>query len=239
MGIAYNTSIVRDGLVLHLDAANVKSYPGSGTTWNDLSGNGNNGTLVNGVGYTTDTNGSLVFDGVDDNVPFGNILEMGTNSFSLNAWVKSTSTSAGNGNGIIYKRGTGSSVSPGYRLNMPNGGFNLFIADGTTYNSLSSTLTSYNDGRWHNVVGVVNRQTSKMLLYVDNALSNQMNITFSTSIDSGSIIQLAVGALRLTSSSAVYHPFAGNISNVQIYNRALSDQEIQQNFNALRGRYGI
>ena len=48
MGIAYNTSIVRDGLVLHLDAANKKSYPGSGTVWSDLSGNDRNGTLLNG-----------------------------------------------------------------------------------------------------------------------------------------------------------------------------------------------
>ena len=59
-------SIIDDGLVLYLDAANTKSYPGSGTTWTDLSGNGNNGTLENGVGYNSGNGGSLVFDGVDD-----------------------------------------------------------------------------------------------------------------------------------------------------------------------------
>ena len=238
MGIAYNTNIVRDGLVLYLDAANIKSYSGTGAVWNDLSGNGRNGSLVNGASYNASNSGSIVFDGVDDNVPFGTILDMGTNSFSLYAWVKSTSTSVGNNNGIIYKRGTGASASPGYRLNMPNGTFNLFIADGTTFNSLNSTLTTYNDGNWHNVVGVVNRQTNKMLMYVDGRLSNQMDITFSTSINSEATVQLTVGALRL-SGPAVYHPFLGNISCVKIYNRALSEQEVQQNFNALRGRYNV
>ena len=63
MGTSYNPHIVSDGLVLCLDAANPRSYPGSGTSWYDLSGNGNNGTLVNGVGYSSDNAGSLVFDG--------------------------------------------------------------------------------------------------------------------------------------------------------------------------------
>jgi hypothetical protein len=63
MSLGHGASIVRDGLVLYLDATNPKSYPGSGTTWKDLSGNGNNGTLVNGVGYTDANKGSLVFDG--------------------------------------------------------------------------------------------------------------------------------------------------------------------------------
>jgi hypothetical protein len=66
MALSHSPSIVTDGLVLCLDAGNPKSYPGSGTTWTDLSGNGNNGTLVNGVGYSGDNLGSLSFDGVND-----------------------------------------------------------------------------------------------------------------------------------------------------------------------------
>ena len=66
MALSHSPSIVTNGLVLCLDAANSKSYPGSGTTWTDLSGRGNNGTLVNGVGYNSGNLGSLVFDGVDD-----------------------------------------------------------------------------------------------------------------------------------------------------------------------------
>jgi len=66
MGITYNTSIVRNGLVLHLDAANRKSYPGTGTTWTDLSGLNNNGTLTNGVSYQSVNQGAFNFDGIDD-----------------------------------------------------------------------------------------------------------------------------------------------------------------------------
>ena len=71
MALSHSPSIVTDGLVLCLDAGNPKSYPGSGTTWTDLSGNGNNGTLVNGVGYDSDNGGSLSFDGVNDYVTLG------------------------------------------------------------------------------------------------------------------------------------------------------------------------
>lgn len=66
MGAYSGPNITTEGLVLHLDAANLNSYTGTGTTWFDLSGNGNDGTLVNGVGYFEDNQGSMVFDGVDD-----------------------------------------------------------------------------------------------------------------------------------------------------------------------------
>jgi len=73
MGAAAGPDIVEDGLVLCLDAANPKSYPGSGNTWTDLRGNGNDGTLVNGVGYDSANNGSMVFDGVDDSIQSSNL----------------------------------------------------------------------------------------------------------------------------------------------------------------------
>ena len=63
--------IITDGLVIALDAANTKSYPGSGTTWSDLSGNSNNGTLTNGPTFNSRNGGSIVFDGVDDYVTLG------------------------------------------------------------------------------------------------------------------------------------------------------------------------
>ena len=68
MSTRYNPSIVRDNLVLYLDAANTKSYPGSGTTWKDISGKGNNGTLTNGPTFDSNNLGSIDFDGVNDHV---------------------------------------------------------------------------------------------------------------------------------------------------------------------------
>ena len=91
--IAYNPKIVTDGLVLCLDAANPKSYPGSGTTWYDLSGNGNHGTLINGPTYNSDNKGSIVFDGIDDYVSFTNPLNQSqlNQAWTIQGWINISS----------------------------------------------------------------------------------------------------------------------------------------------------
>ena len=96
MALAHSPSTVMNGLVLCLDAANSKSYPGSGDTWFDLSGRGNNGTLVNGVGYDSGNGGSFSLDGVDDysSVPSTNGLDLSGTSTSLtvSCWARTTDT---------------------------------------------------------------------------------------------------------------------------------------------------
>jgi alpha-tubulin suppressor-like RCC1 family protein len=87
MSVAYNSSIVTNGLVLALDAGNSKSYPGSGTTWTDLTNNGRNGTLTNGPTYSSANGGSLVFDGIDDFVSSVSNLTL-ANNFSVSLWLK-------------------------------------------------------------------------------------------------------------------------------------------------------
>jgi hypothetical protein len=88
-------NIITDGLVLALDAANVKSYLGSRTTWKDLSGNGNHGTLVNGVGYTSTNSGALVFDGINDYFVTNNNLNLSdTDKLTVQIILKTTSTIA-------------------------------------------------------------------------------------------------------------------------------------------------
>lgn len=72
MALNHSPKIVTNGLVLYLDAANQKSYPGSGTTWTDLSGNGNTGTLTNGPTFSANNNGGIVFDGANDYVSISN-----------------------------------------------------------------------------------------------------------------------------------------------------------------------
>ena len=96
MAISYNPRIVTDGLVLALDAGNPKSYPGSGTTWTDLSGNGNNGTLTNGPTYSSANGGSIVFDGVDDYAEItdsSNNFDLGGIDATLEFWIYIPSTS--------------------------------------------------------------------------------------------------------------------------------------------------
>jgi len=99
--LAHSPRIITDGLVLCLDAGNPKSYPGSGTTWTDLSGNGNNGTLTNGPTYNSGNLGSLVFDGVNDYVNLGD-LDLPA-PFTLSIWFKGNTTQSQQYCGLLNK----------------------------------------------------------------------------------------------------------------------------------------
>jgi len=91
MAFSYSPKIATDGLVLCLDAANNRSYPGSGTAWTDLSRGGNNGALTNGPTFNSANGGSIVFDGTNDYVqvtsPFGDI-DWSLRAWSFSAWMK-------------------------------------------------------------------------------------------------------------------------------------------------------
>lgn len=182
----------------------------------------NNGTVSN-ASLVNDgpLGGSYAFNGTNSYITFGNILNQDYSSFSISAWVNSTSTAIGNNNGIVYKRTTASSTDPGYRLNMPNGAFNLHIADGTNYVSLTAG-SGYNDGKWHHVVGVVDRGNS-LRIYVDGTLINSTACSLNTSIVSS--VPLTIGALY---SDGIYHSFNGNICDVRIYDHVLSIKEIRE-----------
>jgi hypothetical protein len=224
MAIAYNTSIVRNGLVLHLDAANAKSYPGSGTTWTDLSGQGNNGTLVNGVGYSSDNKGSMVFDGVDDYVDYGNNSTFnstlnGDTNWTISYWIDAVT------NGRVLDRGN---------LNTdPTGSLELNVRTISRNNTsgASSTLSTNIIGTGWNYVAIT--RTSSLLLswYLNGTFSNSSQHTENYSGDG--IWKTGRRANDLT------FIFQGKISQLKIYNRVLTPQEIEQNFNASRGRYGI
>ena len=145
MGIAYNPRTITDGLVLCLDAANTKSYPGSGTTWTDLSGRGNTGTLTNGPTYSSANGGSIVFDGTDDIV---NTSYVSSNAFTWSVWFKTNVVSSGYRNII-------SIPTPNYILLLmdsgtPNLGF--WTDDALSGQSLSTPTISVNT--WYNVVFV-------------------------------------------------------------------------------------
>ncbi len=95
MSLSRGPKTITNGLVLYLDAANKKSYPGSGTTWTDLSGNVYNGTLTNGPTFSAANMGSIVFDGTNDNIQLGNASTfLPTSAISLNCWAKTNVTGA-------------------------------------------------------------------------------------------------------------------------------------------------
>jgi len=237
MGVNYNTSIVTDGLVLCLDAANKRSYPGSGTTWFDLSGNGNNGTLVNGVGFNGNNGGSLVFDGVDDTSDFGNILQLGVESRTYSCWYKMNSTSQTDFASLISKTDN-SSTQYRQALGFSSvGNFRIVLRDQSNVNYDMDTTNPKIDTNWHYLVWVLDR-SSNQLLYQDTTLLNSRDISAINNQNFQLNRPLRVGSYNNTTNSPILF-FNGSIAQVSIYNRALTPQEIRQNFNATRSRYGI
>jgi hypothetical protein len=240
MAFNYSPKVVTDGLVLYLDAANPKSYPGSGTTWGDLSRGGNNGTLTNGPTFDGGNGGSIVFDGVDDYVSIlnNNNLVFGNGNFTVSMWIKTPISSTGEGNpsqwGPIISKGCTTSAPAGtwwFAQNSTNTNritFNISSTDGGTF--VTSTTTPILLNGWHNIV--FTRMGSTGSLYTDNTLA-----TTDTSSDSNlnSIAPLWVAS----TSPADAKRTSMTLSQTSIYNRALSAQEILQNYNATKTRFGL
>ena len=228
MGIAYNTSLVRDGLVLHLDAANKKSYPGTGTAWTDMSGNSNNGTLVNGVAYNAANNGSMVFDGVNDYANAGNLGSFFTQG-TISYWMNSSAVE--NYRNPFSTKYLG--LNEGIRFEqMSSGAFYVVIGNTSNqytvhYYTLDGFITA---NTWYNVVLGWNTSTNNVAGYLNGIQKfNSTNTYWAPTLPS---ISIGSGF-----DSGRY--FAGKISNTLIYNRTLTSAENQKNFNTLRGRYGI
>jgi hypothetical protein len=167
----------------------------------------------------------LSFDGTNDYVSMGDVLDMGTGNFTVSAWVKSTSTATGNNNGIVYKRGTAYGYSPGFRLNMPNGQFNFHIADGTNYQTVTvGSAGQYNDGKWHFVSATATRG-SEMRIYVDGESKGFVTENNVGNIDTSA--PLGIGAYI-----GSYHFFSGSIDEVRIHPFARSAEQIKMDYNS-------
>ena len=226
MGVSAGPDVIDNGLVLALDAADTNSYSGSGTTWSDLSGKGNTGTLVNGVGYS---NGYLSFDGSDDKVTLSsnnvNGLSSGTTDFSILTWVKYNSTTAYTAF-FEKQNATGTAI----RLDMGWIGNVIYLttsnSDGTTVNQGSFTYGANNPNLWYHIALTCGGSSKKG--YVNSV--NTFSQTF-TSYYPDNTHNLGIGGN--------IRELNGNIAQVSMYNRALTASEIKQNFNALRGRFGI
>jgi hypothetical protein len=221
--------IVTDGLVLNLDAGDYASYPRSGTTWYDISGNGNNGTLTNGPTYDSANKGSIVFDGSDDYVDLGDVLDISSN-FTLSVWFKGNSSQQ-TFVGIVSKDGSANFGNYGMYgdSNSNYVRFGFYDTGGTQREINDSSYSDIKSGNWVNYIGTYDSSELKLYRNGVGISSASVNTTPQTNNNS-----LAIGTRLLNSNE-----FNGNISSVQIYNRALSASEVEQNFNALRGRYGV
>jgi len=231
-------SIVTNGLVLNLDAANRKSYPGSGTTWTDLSGNSNTGTLTNGPTFSRDGGGSVVFNGSNQYIDCGNTnlgINAGSTQITLEAWVYPTSFASYRG---IISRVGGVSPFGGWMLNLNadignkfdfamniSGAWRTWVTYGGTFPTPLTTNT------WYHLVGTYNG--SVMALYLNGILINQFN-SVGTIQYAGSLSNLGVG---YNGGGPSYFP--GRIATAKIYNKALSASEVLQNYNALKSRFNL
>jgi hypothetical protein len=213
-------NIVTSGLVLNFDAGNLSSYPKSGTTWFDLSGNGTNGTLVNGPTYNASNQGSLVFDGTDDRVTASNAnLIHGTSNWTYSAWVNFNSTPS---LGTLFENGSWTNC--------------LLIRYETNNFAIYSMSSLWGRFYWTPSIGVwykldFFRNGNTLFFYIDGVSYSSMS--FSANISPSANLFIA------SSQHVAGQCFNGRIATFQVYNRALSGAEITQNYDALKYRYGL
>jgi hypothetical protein len=223
--------IVTDGLVLALDAADRNSYPGSGTTWNDLSGNNSNSTLTNGPTFS---NNSIVFDGVDDytTTTAGEAFYQYTNQLSVCWWVKRNSdliTGAGCGQSTLSLDSMLTNVW--LMHGNTNNTVTFYVNDNGTWKNIASSILDNNT--WYFLSGTIN--TSNIIMYINGALYGT-STGISTGIVNNSNSVIASGRDPRVSSGRYLN---GSIANIQVYNRTLSSQEILQNYNAQKSRFNL
>ena len=213
--------INENGLVLFLDAANRLSYPGTGTTWTDLSGNGRNGTIV-GPTYSTLNGGAFLLN--NNRIDLSGLTAFGpTQPHTYSVWIKFSSSSGtymwvlNNGDN---SRGDSLIVRYGDRIG-------YFYNGGASVNS-GNLILNYN--KWNNLC-ITYESGGAVKMYLNGVFDVGFNVTISTPVSNS--------GPRIGSWYNDGYGYTGYIANLMIYNRALSASEVLQNFNALRGRYGV
>ena len=219
MSVKNRNTIVTDGLVFYVDAANENSYPGSGTTWTDLVG-GNNGTLTNGPTFDSGNGGSIVFDGTNDKVLTDFNEPLG--DFTACAWFKKDA------NVLTYERIFDKNYVDGFWVGRNAGNANTWGGGVREGSSPFGRYITLSDGDWHYIVSRRNGSTHTIL---GDGITNTVSGTVTTTA-------LSTKSLRLAcSDQANQDEFGGNLPVAKLYNRALSDAEILQNYNALKNRF--
>jgi len=216
------SDIVTNGLALNLDAGNLASYPGSGTIWTDLSGNGNNGTLNGGVTYNPANGGVMAFDGASGyvNIPNSSSILPSTGNISTLSCFKALATGVDGGSIILNKESE-------YELSA--GGGNIDYAFRPNWAWVGAT--SFNVSQFYCVAVTYDQSYQRMYINGTQVYSAPLSGAIGNLFSN----DLRIGARGAPGLAGAF--FNGQIATVQIYNRALSAAEVQQNFNAFSSRY--
>jgi hypothetical protein len=213
MGISYNPRIVTDGLTNYFDAGNTKSYPGSGTTWYNLIPGGVNGTLTNGPTYSSVNGGVIALDGVNDYIYIP--LNLSTSNYTI----------MGAARYVVVGGRTFSALTNNWLMGHWGGTTENYYAEGW----VSSVGAGTGDTNWRIYAATGNYSGDSWEMYVNGQLTVSPNTGGSAGPNG-----FAIGSVGGTSEFSNSH-----ISNLLIYNRVLTASEVSQNFNALRGRFGV
>ncbi len=226
MALQHSPSIVTNGLVLCVDAGNPRSYPGTGTVWNDAISSGYNFTLTNGPTYSSSNLGFFNFDGVNDFAVSGYNSALDTQTPTVEVWVKTNATSQ---NGFWFEKGA---VNTQYALFQE--GANITWRLTTNVVSLTAPAASFmSTSNWAQVVGTYTSGDRRIYVNGVQVANDTLAYTIPTNTSG-----MSIGAYGGNSGANAYW-YNGALSICRVYNRALSAAEVLQNFNAIRGRYGI
>jgi hypothetical protein len=235
MGFFRGPNIITDGLVLALDAANTKSYPGSGTTAYDLSGNLNSGSLVNGTGFSISNQGAWDFDGTNDYIRVNSISNpVNVSDFSVEAWIKLDVIPTQNPR-IVSLGGDASNYFnlATYGGNSP-GTYDTFWFEvkkgGNYYGGFHNTGRKYVIDTWYHLLGTFDNSTNTAKLYINGVSVTGGGV-------GGGAPNVFSTLLIATSTTSPGEVINGLIPVIRYYTKILTASEIQQNFNALKSRF--
>jgi hypothetical protein len=224
----YSPRIVTSGLSLALDAAERLSYPRTGTTWRDLSGNNNNFSLVNGPTFSAANMGSIVFDGTDDYLLISSLVWNYNADFTIQFWFTPSSLGGANGYGLFFNGATGANTNRVQIAGNSDGSVYLNTVGSTVGDNFVSAAGLVSVGNWYNFAAV--RSSGVITVYLNGVSVASGNVNYAVSQQSN----LYVGFIR--SSGALWY-LNGRMSSILINNRSLSVNEVLQNYNATKSRF--
>lgn len=229
MSLSHSPRIVTNGLALLLDAANTKSYPGSGSTWYDLSGNGNHATLINSP--TWNANESFTFNGTNQYAALTSIPQICQNLYSSTVEIIAYRTNNTSATLEVMFGGGIQNTNTAYYFGFRNTASNFMLA---YYSNDQDGPTPTTNVAWNSYIGTYDTASASRYRYFNGSL---LSPSQSSGVLNTSANRFYIGAFNDAGSPTLY--FSGKIASIKIYSRALTQSEITQNFSAMRGRYGI